>query len=101
MAFQMTLNKLDLPYTLPEFNAERGSEPATVNSPREAPTQIIRKKKGHKTVPSPEKKINRDEKVEQVVQDEKVGSDFIPSIENFREFRSWLLKKLGELENIT
>ena len=46
------------------------------------------------------KKNKQVRKVKQIVQ---VGSDSIaiPSIENFREFKGWLLKKLDELENIT
>jgi len=91
MEFQMMLNKLDLPYTLPEFDAERDSEPVNVSSShlkRETPTQIIRKEKGSKTVPSPVKKAKQ------------VRSNSMPPIENFREFKGWLLKKLDELENI-
>jgi len=91
MEFQMTLNKLDLPYSLPEFDAERESEPVMVNSSRLTPAQITRKEKGPKTVSSPVKKVKL------VVQ---VGSDSIPPIGNFREFKLWMLKKLDELENI-
>ena len=96
MEFQATLNKLDLPYALPEFDAERESErePASVNSP----PHIVRKEKNPKMVPSPKKKVKQDKKVERVVQ---VGSDSIPSIENYIEFKGWLLKKLDELEKIT
>jgi hypothetical protein len=101
MEFQMALNKLDLSYPLPEFDAERGSKIATVNSPHETPTQVVRKEIGNITVPSPEKKVKQVqvEKVEQVAQ---VGSDSItiPPVENFLGFKSWLLKKLDELENI-
>ena len=93
MEFQLTLNKLDLPCALPDFDAERECTRATVNAPREAPDQIVRKEIDYKTVPSPEKKV------EQIVQ---VRSDSIaiPPVENFSEFRSWLLEKLIELENI-
>ena len=89
MEFQMMLNKLNLPYTLPEFDAERESEPLTVRSShlkRETPTQIIRKEKGSKTVPSPVKKVKQ------------VRSNSMPPIENFLEFKGWMLKKLDELE---
>ena len=89
--FQMMLNKLDLPYSLPEFDAERDSEPVNVSSShlkRETPTQIIRKKTYPKTVPYPVKKIKQ------------VRSNLMPPIENFLEFKGWLLKKLDELENI-
>ena len=90
------LNELNLPYALPEFDAERESEPVKVNSShlkRKTPTQIIRKEKDPKTVPSPVKKIK---------QVKQVGSDSIkiPPIENFREFKLWTLKKLDELENM-
>ena len=94
MEFQMVINKLNLPYSLPELNAERESEPITVSSShlkRESPTQITRKEKKPKTVPIPVKKIERVKQVE---------SDSIPPIENFREFKGWMLKKLDELENI-
>ncbi len=91
MEFQMTLNKLDLPYSLPEFDAERESELVTVSSSLVTPAQIMRKVKGPRTVPSPVKRVKR------VVQ---VGSDSIPPIGNFREFKLWMLKKLDELENI-
>ncbi|TKJ24978.1 MAG: hypothetical protein CEE42_09165 [Promethearchaeota archaeon Loki_b31] len=96
MEFQMVLNKLDLPYPLPQFDAERGSEPATVSSShfkRENPIQAIRKEEeGHKTVPSPVKKVKQIKQIESVP---------IPPIGNFREFRGWVLKKLDELENIS
>lgn len=91
MEFQMMLNKLDLPYTLPEFDAERDSKLINVRSSHlelETPTQIIRKEKGSKTVPSPVKKVKQ------------VRSNSMPPIENFLEFKQWLLKKLDELENI-
>ena len=89
MEFQMVLNKLDLPYALPQFDAERESEPMTVSSSHlkcETPTQIVRKKTDPKTVHSPVKKVKQ------------ARSDSIPSIENFREFRLWTLTKLDELE---
>jgi len=95
--FQMMLNKLGLPRALPEFDAERESELVKVSSSRlkrGIPTQIIRKEKDLKTVPSPVKKIK------QVKQVKQIGSDSIPSIEDFREFKQWTLKKLDELENI-
>ena len=95
--FQMMLNKLGLPRALPEFDAERESELVNVSSSRlkrGTPTQIIRKEKNLKTVPSPVKKIK------QVKQVKQIGSDSIPSIEDFREFKRWTLKKLDELENI-
>jgi len=94
--FQMVLNKLDYPYPIPEFNAEQENEPVNVSSShlkRETPTQIIRKEKDPKTVPSLVKEAKKIKKVKQE------GSDSIPQIENFREFRQWMLKKLGELEN--
>ena len=90
--FQMVLNKLDLPYSLPEFDAERESEPTMPNSSHETPTQIIRKKSEPKTFPAPIKKVN---------QVKQVGLDSVPPIENFREFKLWMLKKLDELENIS
>ncbi len=99
MEFQMTLIKLDLPYALPEFDAERENEPVAVSSShfkRENPTQIVLKKeKGPKTVPSPVKRNKQVKKVEQVVQ---VESDSIPPIENFLEFKGWVLRKLDEIE---
>jgi hypothetical protein len=101
MEFQMELNKLNLSYSLPEFNAERENEPVAVSSShfnRENPTQIVREKKSPKMVPSPEKNNKQAKKVEQIVQ---VGSDSIPPIENFLEFKGWLLKKLEELENLS
>ena len=103
MEFQMALNKLDLSYSLPEFDAEREIKPATVNSPHETRTQMVRKEIDRKTVPTPKKKVERVqvEKVEKDVQVERVSrvrSDLIPPIENFLEFRSWLSKKLDELE---
>ncbi|MBA7570172.1 hypothetical protein ES708_11919 [subsurface metagenome] len=88
MEFQMTLNKLDLPYSLLEFDAEREIEPVTVSSSRITSAQITRKEKGPKTVPSPVKKVKQ------------VGTDSIPPIGNFREFKLWMLKKLDELENV-
>jgi hypothetical protein len=91
MEFQMMLNKLDLPYSLPGFGAERESEPVTVSSSRITPAQITRKVKGPRMVPSPVKKVK------QVIP---VGSDSIPPIGNFRKFKLWMLKKLDELENI-
>jgi len=100
MEFQMMLIKLDLPYFLPEFDAERESK-AIAASPsrlkREAPTQIVRKGIDPKTVPSSEKKNKLVKKVKQAKQ---VGSDSIPPIENFLEFKGWMLKKLDELENL-
>ena len=101
MEFQMALNKLNLSYSLPEFDAERKSKPATVSSPRETPTQVVRKENDPKTVLSSEEGIKQDKKVVQVEKVSKVGSDsvIIPPIEDFVEFRSWLLKKLDELEN--
>jgi len=111
MEFQTALNKLNLSYSPPEFDAERESEPATVNSPRETPTQVVRKKIDRKTVPSSNKKNMQVKKVEQVqvkkvVQVERVSnvgsnSIAIPSIENFGKFKGWMLKKLDELENIS
>ncbi len=86
--FQMVLNELNLPYPIPEFDAERESEPVNVSSS----TQIVREEKDPKTVPSSPVK-----KIKQVKQ---VRSDLIPSTENFREFRLWTLKKLDELENM-
>ena len=105
MEFQLTLNKLDLPCALPDFDAERENKPMAVPSSllkRETPTQIVRKEIDYKTVQSPEKKIKKVERVEKAEQVVQVGSDSItiPLIENFSEFRSWLLKKLVELENV-
>ena len=91
MEFQMILNKLDLPYSLPEFDAEREGELVTVSSSLVTPARFTQKEKGPKMPPSPVKKVK------QVVQ---VGSDSIPPIGNFREFKLWMLKKLDELENI-
>ena len=94
----MMLIKLDLPYALPEFDAERKIELVAVcpsRLKRENPIKIVRKE-GPKTVPTPEKKVKQVKK--QVVQ---VGSNLMPPIENFREFKGWLLKKLEELENIS
>jgi len=99
MEFQTVLNKINLPYSLPEFDAKRESKPVAASPSRlkrESPTQIARKEREPRTVPSPVKKNKRVKKVKQA------GSDSIaiPSIENFREFRLWTLKKLDELENI-
>jgi len=101
MEFQMALNKLNLSYSLPEFDAEREIKPATLNPPRETPTQVIRKEIDRKTVPTPKKKVEQVQvkKVVQVERVSRVGPDAIPPIENFLEFRSWLLKRLDELEN--
>jgi len=104
--FQMTLNKLDLACALPDFDAEREIEPMTANSShlkRENPTQIVRKEKGPKTVPTPKKKVEQVKKVVQVERVSNVGSNSItiPSIENFGKFKGWMLKKLDELENIS
>ena len=91
----MVLNKLDLPYALPQFDAERESEPVAISSShlkREIPTQIVRKKIEPKTFHTPVKKVK---------QVKQVGSDSIPLIKNFREFKGWMLKKLDELENIS
>ena len=96
--FQMVLNKLNFPDPIPEFDAERESEPVNVSSSHlklEAPTQIIQKEKSPKTVPSLVKEAKKIKKVKQE------GSDSIPQIKNFLEFRQWMLKKLGELENIS
>ena len=95
MEFQMALNKLNLSYSLPEFDAERENKAIEAN-----PTQVVRKEIGRKTVPSSNKKNKQVKKVEQVVQ---VGSKSItiPSIENFGKFKGWMLKKLDELENIS
>jgi len=98
MEFQMMLIKLDLPYALPEFDEERKSEHVMVSSSHfkhESPTQVVRKDKGPKTVPSP---VKKNEQVKKVVQ---VDSDSIPPVGSFREFKGWLLKKLGDLENIS
>jgi len=100
MEFQMMLIKLDLPYSLPEFDAERESEPIAVSPShlkRESPAQIVRKEKVLKTVSSPTKKNRQVEKVTQV----RSESIIIPPIENFQEFKNWVLKKLDELENIS
>ena len=89
MEFQMVLNKLDLPYALPQFDAERESEPVAISSSHlkcKTPTQIVRRETDPKTVHSPVKKVKQ------------ARSDSIPSIENFREFRLWTLTKLDELE---
>ncbi len=94
--FQTMLNKLDLPYSLPEFDAERKSEPEAVSSLRLKPgssTQFVRKNEGPKTLPSPVKKSKQVKKIK------RVGSDSIPPIENFSKFKGWMLKKLEELEN--
>ena len=88
--FQMVLNKLGYPYPIPEFNAVNVS---SSHLKRETPTQIIREEKDPKTVPSLVKEAKKIKRVKQE------GSDSIPQIENFREFRQWMLKKLGELEN--
>ena len=93
--FQMMLIKLDLPYALPEFDAERKIEPVAVSPSRlkrENPTQVVRKESEVKTIPF---------SIKRVKQDNKVGSDLIPSIENFRGFKIWMLKKLDELENVS
>lgn len=91
------LDELKSPYPIPEFDAERESEPVNVSSShlkREPPTQIVREEKDPKTVPS--------SPVRKIKQVKQVGSDSIkiPPIENFREFRLWTLKKLDELENV-
>ena len=91
----MMLIKLDLPYALPEFDAERESKPVAVSPSRlkrENPTQVVRKESEVKTIPF---------SIKRVKQDNKVGSDLIPSIENFRGFKIWMLKKLDELENVS
>ena len=99
MEFQMTLNKLDLPYALPEFDAERESELGS-----ETPAQVFRKEKVPKTIFSPAKTLKEKEQVKKVKVKQlvRVGSSSIPSIENFGEFKGWLLEKLEELEkNLT
>ena len=101
--FQTMLNKLDLSYSLPEFDAERESKPVAVSPSllkREPPTQIVRKGKNPKTIPSSVEKNRQVEKVNQENKVNKVGLDAIPPIENFEEFKSWVLKKLDELENV-
>ena len=88
MEFQMMLNKLDLPYALPEFDAERESELV-----KESPAQVFRKKRVPKTISTPAETKQKDKQVR--------SESIIPPIENFQEFKSWVLKKLDELENIS
>ena len=103
MEFQMALNKLNLSYALPEFDAERQSEPTTVSSSslkRENPVQSVRKEISPETIHPSSEKNKQVKKVVQVEKFSKVGSNSIPPIENFRDFKGWVLKKLNELENV-
>ena len=96
MEFQMALNKLDLSYPLPEFDAEREIKPAAVSPSRleqQTSAQIGRKGESPRAMPPPDKKNKQVRKIKHV------GSDSIPPIENFSKFKGWMLKKLDELEN--
>ena len=76
MEFQVILNKLQLTYTISDTDLERKTETEKKEkSQNEKPTSISNSKQLRKT-------------------------NAIPSIDNFDEFKKWMLNKLTELEKI-
>lgn len=76
MEFQVILNKLHLSYSVNDIDLERENEPE-------------------------KKRSNRSEKPESISNTKQPTKTFaIPLIDNFLEFKKWLLNKLKELENI-
>ena len=76
MEFQVILNKLHLSYSVNDIDLERENEPEKKRSNRsEKPESISNTKQPTKTLA-------------------------IPLIDNFLEFKKWLLNKLNELEKI-
>lgn len=74
--FQIILNKLHVSYSVSDIDLER--------------EKILEKKE-----------INRSEKTESLSDTNQPGeANTIPSIDNFLEFKKWLLNKLNELEKI-
>lgn len=80
--FQIVLNKLDLPLSLPELTSSVQTQPRKKPSREKNRPEIV-----------PEKK--------EVVKDYRVFSSSIPSVENFEEFKQWVLEKLDELESLS
>jgi len=80
--FQIVLNKLSLPFSLFELTA------SLQDLPRAKPTK-------EKTVAKdyPPKKVTK-EKIA------RINDNSIPSIDNFQEFKQWLLKKMSQLEKL-
>ena len=83
MEFQVILNKLNLEYSVNEVKIEKKKEPETkINTLRKS------RNKGHASellIPIPADRS-------------KIGQT-IPSIDNFSEFKRWLLQKMTQLEN--
>ena len=83
MEFQVILNKLNLEYSVNEVKIEKKKEPETkINTLRKS------RNKGHASellIPIPADRS-------------KIGQT-IPSIDNFSEFKRWLLQKMAQLEN--
>ncbi len=87
MEFRVLLNKLHLSYSLNEVEVENKTEPKKkINTP----TKNEKKKQGS---PKPLSIPIKRSKVPSI-------KNTIPSIDNFLEFKRWLLNRLGELEKI-
>ena len=74
--FQVILNKLQLTYTISDTDLERKNEPEKKgNNQNEKPTSLSNSKLPRKV-------------------------HSIPPVENFAQFKKWMLNKLSELEKI-
>jgi hypothetical protein len=80
--FQIVLNKLDIPLSLPELTSSAQTQPREKFSAEQSRPEIVPGKK-------------------EVEKDYPVVSSSIPSVENFVEFRQWIHKKLEELESLS